>query len=149
MRYVTNSPDETELAGCELARSLPSGAVLLLFGDLGSGKTCFTRGFARGMGVTEAVTSPTFTIVNEYEHLLHFDLYRIDSADDLHAIGFLDYLERGNIPKRTVVIEWAERIASEIPYLFRGMKIFKVLFSAGKNADARIIEVESIDDTRD
>ena len=82
MRYVTNSEEETEALGARLAAVLTPGTVVAFTGDLGAGKTAFTRGLARGLGVTDRVTSPTFTIVNEYEGgrlpLFHFDMYRLD-----------------------------------------------------------------------
>ena len=110
MEYRSNSPGETEALGAALAKLLWPGAVVAFTGDLGAGKTAFVRGMAQGLGVAGRVTSPTFTIVNEYEGgrlpLFHFDLYRIDSYDDLYAIGFLDYLDRGGI----IAAEWSENI---------------------------------------
>ena len=110
MQIQTHSPEEPEAVGRKLAAQLQPGDVLAYYGDLGAGKTSFTRGLAAGLGVTEPVTSPTYTIVNEYLSgrlpLFHFDLYRIDSYDDLYAIGFLDYLDRGGI----IAAEWSENI---------------------------------------
>lgn len=111
MDYITNSPFETERLGEALGKGLPGGTVLAYRGDLGAGKTAFTRGLARGLGYTEAVTSPTYTIVNEYLGgrlpLFHFDMYRLRSADDLWDIGWEDYLERGGI----CAVEWSENVA--------------------------------------
>ncbi len=110
MIYTTNSPAETEKLGERLAAVLPAGTVLAYRGDLGAGKTAFTRGLARGLGYTEPVTSPTYTIVNEYLGgrlpLFHFDMYRLHSSDDLWDIGWEDYLDRGGI----CAVEWSENV---------------------------------------
>ena len=99
MEYISNSPAETEALGEALAARLTAGTVVAFTGDLGAGKTAFTRGLARGLGVPDRVTSPTFTIVNEYEGgrlpLFHFDMYRLGSSDELFDIGWEDYLARG------------------------------------------------------
>src|SRR5699024_1158231 len=101
MEYLSNSEAETEALGEALAGRLTAGDVIAVSGDLGAGKTAFTRGLARGLGVTERVTSPTFTIVNEYLGgrlpLFHFDLYRLSSAEELFDIGWEDYLDRGGV----------------------------------------------------
>ena len=101
MTYITNSPAETEALGEALGKILPAGTVLAYFGDLGAGKTAFTRGLARGLGYQDAVTSPTYTIVNEYLGgrlpLFHFDMYRLRSAEDLWDIGWEDYRDRGGV----------------------------------------------------
>ena len=110
MEYITNSPRETEAVGAALARVLEPGAVIAYRGDLGAGKTAFTRGLARGLGVKESVTSPTYTIVNEYLSgsmpLFHFDMYRLGSEDELFDIGWEDYLERGGV----CAVEWSENV---------------------------------------
>ena len=110
MQFITNSPLETEAVGAALAAVLKPGTVIAYTGDLGAGKTAFTRGLARGLGATERVTSPTYTIVNEYLSgrlpLFHFDMYRLGSADDLWDIGWEDYLERGGI----CAVEWSENV---------------------------------------
>ena len=112
--YQTNSPAETEAVGAALAAVLTPGTVIAYTGDLGAGKTAFTRGLARGLGATEAVTSPTYTIVNEYltgrMPLFHFDMYRLTSADDLFDIGWEDYLERGGV----CAVEWSENVAEAL-----------------------------------
>ena len=119
MIYLTNSPEETEKIGAALAKILTPGTVLAYRGDLGAGKTAFTRGLARGLGYEEPVTSPTYTIVNEYLGgrlpLFHFDMYRLGSSDDLWDIGWEDYLERGGI----CAVEWSENVddAMENPIL--------------------------------
>ena len=111
MKYTTNSPAETEAIGAALGKILPPGSVLAYRGDLGAGKTAFTRGLARGLGCKEIVTSPTYTIVNEYLGgripLFHFDMYRLRSSDDLFDIGWEDYLDRGGI----CAVEWSENVA--------------------------------------
>ncbi len=110
MEWITNSEQETEQLGRKLGLALKSGSVIAYTGDLGAGKTAFTRGLASGLEIPERVTSPTFTIVNEYEGgrlpLFHFDMYRLGSADELFDIGWEDYLARGGI----CAVEWSENI---------------------------------------
>ena len=105
----TKSPAETEALGERLGAIVPAGTVIAYTGDLGAGKTAFTRGLARGLGIKERVTSPTFTIVNEYEGgrlpLFHFDLYRLGSSEELWEIGWEEYLDRGGV----CAVEWSER----------------------------------------
>jgi len=114
MHYYSNSPAETEAIGAALARILVPGAVIAYRGDLGAGKTAFTRGLARGLGYTDMVTSPTYTIVNEYLGgrlpLFHFDMYRLACADDLWDIGWDDYLDRGGV----CAVEWSENVAEAL-----------------------------------
>ena len=108
MEFVTRNEAETEALGQRLGAVLKPGTVIAYYGDLGAGKTAFTRGIARGLEITDRVTSPTYTIVNEYEGrlpLFHFDMYRLDSSDDLFDIGWEDYLARGGI----CCVEWSER----------------------------------------
>ena len=110
MTYTTNSPSETEALGAALGRIIPAGTILAYRGDLGAGKTAFTRGLARGLGYDEPVTSPTYTIVNEYLGgrlpLFHFDMYRLRSSDDLWDIGWEDYLDRSGV----CAVEWSENV---------------------------------------
>ena len=110
MEFITRSPAETEAVGQALGKALTPGTVIAYLGDLGAGKTAFTRGLARGLGCTDMVTSPTYTIVNEYLSgrmpLFHFDMYRLRSADDLFDIGWDDYLERGGV----CAVEWSENV---------------------------------------
>ena len=110
MEYITTSPQETEALGQALAQRLRPGDVLAYYGDLGAGKTAFTRGVAAGLGIPDRVTSPTYTIVNEYEGgrlpLFHFDMYRLGSADELFDIGWEDYLSRGGV----CAVEWSENV---------------------------------------
>ncbi len=110
MTYLTNSPAETEAVGEKLAKVLKPGTVIAYRGNLGAGKTAFTRGLARGLGCDDMVTSPTYTIVNEYLSgrlpLFHFDMYRLGSAEDLWDIGWEDYLDRGGV----CAVEWSENV---------------------------------------
>lgn len=111
---VTNSVEETEALGCQLGQRVPSGSVIAFTGDLGAGKTAFTRGLARGLGIQEAVSSPTFAIVNEYEGgripLFHFDMYRLRSSEELFEIGWEDYRVRGGV----CAVEWSEIVADAL-----------------------------------
>ncbi|MBQ8358670.1 MAG: tRNA (adenosine(37)-N6)-threonylcarbamoyltransferase complex ATPase subunit type 1 TsaE [Oscillospiraceae bacterium] len=108
--FLTHSPEETEAVGQRLADRLTPGTVIAYEGDLGAGKTAFTRGLAKGLGAQDRVTSPTYTIVNEYLSgrlpLFHFDMYRLESADELWDIGWEDYLERGGV----CAVEWSENV---------------------------------------
>lgn len=110
MTYITNSPAETEAIGAALGNIIQPGTVIAYRGDLGAGKTAFTRGLAKGLGCSEIVTSPTYTIVNEYPGgripLFHFDMYRLRSSDDLFDIGWEDYLDRGGV----CAVEWSENV---------------------------------------
>ena len=111
MEFITHTPEETEQLGQALAALLVPGDIIAYRGDLGAGKTAFTRGLARGLGCREPVTSPTYTIVNEYLSgrlpLFHFDMYRLASSDDLWSIGWEDYLDRGGV----CAVEWSENVA--------------------------------------
>ena len=110
VEYLSHSPGDTARIAAEVTSRLKAGDIILYEGDMGAGKTTFTKGIAAALGITDPVTSPTFALVNEYPEgripLFHFDLYRIDSYDDLYAIGFLDYLDRGGI----IAAEWSENI---------------------------------------
>lgn len=114
MERYSASEQETEAIGREMAQRLAPGAVVAFTGDLGAGKTAFVRGMAQGLGISQRVTSPTFTIVNEYEGgrlpLFHFDMYRLGSADELFDIGWEDYLRRGGV----CAVEWSENIADAL-----------------------------------
>lgn len=109
-KYITNCALETEQLGQSLGQILTPGTVIAYTGDLGAGKTAFTRGLARGLEIPERITSPTFTIVNEYEGgrlpLFHFDMYRLASSDELFDIGWEDYLIRGGV----CAVEWSENV---------------------------------------
>ena len=115
MEFYSHNEAETEAIGARLAAALSPGAVVAYLGDLGMGKTVFTRGLAAGLGYKGRVTSPTFAIENEYEGgrlpLFHFDMYRLNSADDLFDIGWEDYLARGGV----CAVEWSENVADALP----------------------------------
>lgn len=107
--FISNCENETEQIGERFASVLPDGSVVAMYGDLGAGKTAFVRGMARGMGLDCRVSSPTFTIVNEYlgkRELIHFDMYRLSGADELFDIGWEDYISRGAV----CVVEWSENV---------------------------------------
>lgn len=113
--YISHSPEETEAIGEALGRALRGGEVIAYRGGLGLGKTCFTRGLARGLGFTGNVTSPTFALVQEYTGgrlpLYHFDLYRISSIEDLDTTGFFEYLDTGGV----LAVEWSENFTAVLP----------------------------------
>ena len=113
--FKTYSPQETENLAFKLAQNIPYGRVVAMFGDLGAGKTAFTRGFTKGMGINCDVSSPTFALVNEYrgcgKTLYHFDMYRISGWDDLYSTGYFDYLDEG----ASLIIEWSENIEAILP----------------------------------
>ena len=136
MEVISNSPRETEEIGAALAGKLGPGAVIAFTGDLGAGKTAFTRGLARGLGIEERVTSPTFTIVNEYEGgrlpLFHFDMYRLGSADELFDIGWEDYLARGGV----CAVEWSENIDNALE-----AGAIRVDIRRGETDDQRVITI--------
>ena len=114
MERYSASERETEALGQALVERLSPGAVVAFTGDLGAGKTAFVRGMAKGLDIPQRVTSPTFTIVNEYEGgrlpLFHFDLYRLGSSDELFDIGWEDFLRRGGI----CAVEWSENVADAL-----------------------------------
>ena len=138
MQVETHSAQETEQLAQELAGQLKPGEVLALDGDLGAGKTAFTRGLARGLGYPGRVQSPTFTIVNEYEGgrlpLFHFDLYRLGSSDELFDIGWEDYLSRGGV----CAVEWSEKGGTYIEPTRR------VTITRGETDSARRIVIEEV-----
>lgn len=141
MEYITNSPEETEELGRRLAAVLTPGSVVAYTGDLGAGKTAFTRGLARGLGIEGGVTSPTFTIVNEYEGgrmpLFHFDMYRLGGEEELFDIGWDDYLARGGV----CAVEWSENVAGAL----EGDAVW-VDIRRGAHDQQRIISVENAPD---
>ena len=140
MKYVTHSREETEELGARLADALTGETVVAFTGDLGAGKTAFVSGMARALGVTERVTSPTFTIVNEFEGgrlpLFHFDMYRLGSADELFHIGWEDYLARGGV----CAVEWSENVAEAIEN-----DAIRVSIVRGDGDNDRIITVEGVE----
>lgn len=137
-RIISNSPAETEKIGEKLAKSLKGTEVIALFGGLGMGKTAFTRGLCRGLGVDDGVSSPTFALVNEYSgkfNIYHFDMYRVTTWDDLYSTGFFDYVDTG-----VLVIEWSENIEGALPD-----NALKITISRGENDNQRIFEIEGTD----
>ena len=134
--YITQNYSETENVAFELAQKLPYASVIAMFGDLGAGKTAFTRGFARGMGIGCDVSSPTFALVNEYRDngktLYQFDMYRISGWDDLFSTGFFDYLDEG----ASLIIEWSENIEAVLPE-----NHIRVTINKTDNINERIIEI--------
>ena len=138
MKFLSKSPEQTEDLGAQLAKKLQPGDVIAYFGDLSAGKTAFTRGLARGLGVTETVTSPTYTIVNEYLSgrlpLFHFDMYRLGSADELFDVGWEDYLARGGV----CAVEWSENVRSA----FDPDAIRITIEKDAQDPDARSITIE-------
>ena len=144
--YKTHSYEETVKLGEMVAKSLPKGSVVAFLGGLGMGKTAFTTGFAKGLGIDVDVSSPTFAICNTYigeeNTLYHFDMYRVDGWDDLYSTGFFDYLDMGGV----LVIEWSENIEFCLPD-----KSIRVSISKNDNENERIITLErgaEIEDTR-
>ena len=138
--FITHSPQETRALGGRLANALWAGSVVAFTGDLGAGKTAFVSGMAEALGVEEQVTSPTFTIVNEYEGgrlpLFHFDMYRLGDADELFHIGWEDYLARGGI----CAVEWSENVEEAIED-----DAVRVDISRGEDENSRIITIEGVD----
>lgn len=139
MEYTTRSREETAALGARLAQRLSPGAVVAFTGDLGAGKTAFVSGMAQGLGIPERVTSPTFTIVNEYEGgrlpLFHFDMYRLGSADELFDIGWEDYLARGGI----CAVEWSENVTEAME-----PGTITVSIRRGEDENSRVIGIEGV-----
>ena len=139
MKFCAANQEETEALGRKMASALVPGDVVAFFGDLGAGKTAMIQGIAAGLEISEPVTSPTFTIVNEYHSgrmpLFHFDLYRLSGEDDLYDIGWDDYLRRGGV----CAVEWSERA----PSLFS--KCLRVRIVRGDADQERIIFIEGGD----
>lgn len=126
MTYKSKNSEETVLIAQEFAKKIKAGDVLCLYGEMGAGKTVFTNGLCRALGVTDYVTSPTFTIVNEYEgenfRVFHFDMYRIEDEDELLEIGFDEYLSSGGV----CVIEWPQNVKNSLPQKRFEIEIAKV-----------------------
>ncbi len=139
----SGSPGETREIGRELAAKLQAGDVITLSGDLGAGKTVFTKGLAEGLGVQELVTSPTFTILQEYYDgrlpLYHFDAYRIEDPEEMTEIGFQDFLESGGV----CVIEWAERIEELLPARRIDITIERIRGDASGEARRIVMNIEA------
>ena len=142
INVVSKSTADTESLGEKIASILKGNEEIALFGDLGAGKTAFTCGICRGLGITDGVSSPTFALVNAYRGkypVYHFDMYRITSIDDLFAIGFYDYLNNG-----ILIIEWSENIESELEKDAIRIRILK-----NENENERIFEIEGLDNYAD
>ena len=140
LRFYSSCVSETEAIAEKLGKTLKNGNVVAYFGGLGMGKTAFTRGLAKGMGITADVASPTFAIVNDYggnPPLVHFDMYKVDSWDDLYSSGFFDYLDMGAV----LAVEWSENIENALPD-----DTIKVIIQQGDNETDRIITIEGIDE---
>ena len=139
MEFYTKNAEQTRELGRRLAEQLTPGAVIAFSGELGAGKTAFTSGLAAGLGITERVTSPTFTIVNEYEGgrlpLFHFDLYRLNSSEELFDIGWEDYLARGGV----CAVEWSERAEDLLEE-----ETIRVDIGRGSTDDERVIRIEGV-----
>lgn len=137
LRFVTNSPEETQALAARLGEKLKGGEVLAFTGGMGMGKTAFTRGLMEGLGGGGEVSSPTFAIVNEYQGRLtvdHFDMYRISGWEDLYSTGFFDYLED---PGRVLVIEWSENIEGALPE-----DAVRIYIAPGEGETQRVITLQ-------
>ena len=138
MKYISHSVEETEQLAMNLAEKLNGNEVIAFFGGLGMGKTAFTRGICKGLGFSDGVQSPTFSLVNQYDAkytVYHFDMYRINTYDDLYSTGFFDYLDTG-----VLIIEWSENIENALPDDYIRIKI-----SQGESENQRIIDIEGIE----
>lgn len=138
IKIISHSPEETEQIGFNIAQKLIGTEVIALFGGLGMGKTAFTRGLSKGLGVDDGVSSPTFALVNEYSgryNIYHFDMYRVNTWDDLYSTGFFDYIDTG-----ILVIEWSENIEGALPDNAIRIKILK-----GSSDNERIFEIEGVE----
>lgn len=136
--FQTESPEQTEALGARLAEKLKGNEVIAFFGGMGMGKTAFTRGLCRGLGIRDGVSSPTFALVHEYRGkfpVYHFDMFRVSGWDDLYSTGFFDYLESGGI----LVIEWSENIEAALPE-----DAIRVAIRQGAGDNARIFQIEGI-----
>ena len=140
MEWITNCEKETEQLGERLGVALKPGSVIAYTGDLGAGKTAFTRGRAKGLQVPERVTSPTFNIVNEYEGgrlpLFLFDMYRLGGADELFDIGWEDYLARNGV----CAVEWSENVEEALEE-----GTIRIDIRRGENDNQRRISIEGVE----
>lgn len=138
--FNTDSYEKTVALGERLGKKLKGGDVVAFFGSLGMGKTAFTTGIARGMGLDDAVSSPTFAIVNVYgknSELCHFDMYRVDSWEDLYSTGFFDYLDMGSV----LAVEWSENIENALPE-----NAIRITIEKGEGDNDRVIKIEGCED---
>lgn len=135
LEIISKSCEQTEQIGEKLAQTLVGTEVIALFGELGAGKTAFTRGICRGLNVENNVCSPTFAILNEYDgnfKVFHFDMYRVKTIDDLYSTGYFDYLDNG-----VLIIEWSENIENILPE-----NAIKTTIKYGKTENERIFSFE-------
>ena len=133
--FLSHSVEQTEEFAEEFSKNLNGNEIIAMYGELGAGKTAFARGLARGLGVEDAVSSPTFAIVNEYQGvypIYHFDMYRIESWNDLDSIGFFDYVDNG-----VIIIEWSENIEGALPD-----DIIRITINKTEDENERIIRIE-------
>lgn len=140
MEYISNSYEETRKIAFEFAKTLDSGDVLCMYGDLGVGKTAFVQGLAKGLGIDDHITSPTFTIVNEYSGTLplyHFDVYRIADSGEMFEIGYEEYVYGDGVS----VIEWPQLIADILPDKRYDITISK---DYDKGENYRLIEIKEV-----
>lgn len=138
IKIFSNSAEDTEAIGRKIAQKLNGTEVIALFGGLGMGKTAFTRGLASALDVEDGVSSPTFSLVNEYHgkySIYHFDMYRVTTWDDLYSTGFFDYINNG-----VLVIEWSENIEGALPE-----DCIKINIHKGQSDNERIFEIEGVD----
>ena len=136
--YICKTLDDTKRVAQMLAARIIRPTVIAYFGDLGAGKTTFTRFFCEALDVTEEVTSPTFAMVHEYRGRLpvyHFDMYRVQSFEDLYSTGYFDYLGTG-----VLLIEWSENIERELPNEY-----IRITLDYGETETERVIRVEEIE----
>lgn len=137
MEILTKNVDETISIGRKLGQRVSQGDIICINGELGTGKTHLTKGIAEGLGINEYITSPTFTIVNEYEgriKLYHFDVYRVNDPDEIAAIGFDEYIFGDGVS----VIEWSDYIKELIPIEHLSINIYNV---PGMNCNSRRIDI--------
>ncbi len=137
--FVTKNVGETVALGERLGKAVKSSTVIAFFGDLGAGKTAFTSGIAKGMGINSYVSSPTFAIVNDYggnPPLVHFDMYKVETWDDLNSSGFFDYMDMGAV----LAVEWSENIENTLPD-----NAVKITINHGETENERIITIEGMD----
>ncbi len=139
LKFYSASTLETENIAAELAQKISGGTVIAFYGGLGMGKTAFTRGLAKGLGNTSDVSSPTFAIVNDYggnPPLVHFDMYKVNTWEDLYSSGFFDYCDMGAV----IAVEWSENIENALPE-----NTLRVYIEKGDSENERIITVEGMD----
>lgn len=138
VKMISKSTEDTERIGALVAEKLTGNEVIALFGGLGMGKTAFTRGLSSALGVKDGVSSPTFALVNEYHgkfNIYHFDMYRVNTWEDLYSTGFFDYIDNG-----VLVIEWSENIEGALPE-----NAIRINISKGETDNERVFEIEGVD----